>query len=146
MFLYIDKKLLQTTSNHPVHILNKNGDISTSSFIPFCSFGKDLIGAKMNGLDIPVCNIFKPKNHFDQICYETDLQKLKNNNKDTLIEQFEIGLTLILDYNEERQMDINDTSVEKSSLKTFPKDDSSVSLYLNTIGRYVFKAQIIVFV
>ena len=84
----------------------------------------------MNELDIPVCNIFKPKNHFDQLCYETDLQELKDNDKDTLLKQFEIGLTLILDYNEERQMDIN--------------DDNSVSLYLNTIGRYVFKKDLII--
>ena len=88
----------------------------------------------MNGLDIPVCNIFNPKNHFDQLCYETDLQKLKDNNKDTLIKQFEIGLTLILDYNEERQMDFNDISIEKSSVKIYDNDDNSVSLYLNTIG------------
>ena len=137
---------MQTVTNHPVHIQNNNGELSTSSFIPFCSFGNDLIGAKIKGLDIPVCNIFKMKNHKDQICFETDLQELKNNNTDILLEQLEIGLTLILDYNEERQMDINDISVEKSSVKTFHKDENSVSLYLNTIGRYVFKAQIIVFV
>ena len=126
--------MLQAVSNHPVHVLNQNGEISTSSFIPFCSFGKDLIGVNMTGLDIPVCNIFKPKNYHDQLCYETDLQELKDDNKDILIKQLEIGLTLILDCNEERQMDINDISLIKSSVKTFDNDDNSVSLYLNTIG------------
>ena len=91
----------------------------------------------MTGLDIPVCNIFKPKNYHDQLCYETDLQQLKDDNKDILIKQLEIGLTLILDYNEERQMDINDISLIKSSVKTFDNDDNSVSLYLNTIGMYI---------
>ena len=142
----LDKKLLQEVSNHPVHIKKKNGEFSTSSFIPFCSFGNDLIGSKIKGLDIPVCDIFNTKIHNDQLCYETDLQELKDNNTDILLKQLEIGLTLILDYNEERQMDINDISVEKSSVKTFHKDENSVSLYLNTIGRYVFKAQIIVFI
>ena len=128
---------MQAVSNHPVHVLNKNGEFSTSSFIPFCSFGKDQIGVNMTGLDIPVCNIFKPKNYHDQLCYETDLQQLKDDNKDILIKQLEIGLTLILDYNEERQMDINDISLIKSSVKTFDNDDNSVSLYLNTIGMYI---------
>ena len=91
----VDKKLLQTASNHPVHMLNKNGGLSTSSFIPFCSFGKDLIGVKMNGLDIPVCNIFKPKNHFDQLCYETDLQELKDNNTDILLKQLVVFFTFV---------------------------------------------------
>ena len=35
-----DKMLLQTVNNHPVHILNNEGDFSPSSFIPFCIFGE----------------------------------------------------------------------------------------------------------
>ena len=128
----LDKKLLQEVSNHPVHIKKKNGEFSTSSFIPFCSFGNDLIGSKIKGLDIPVCDIFNTKIHNDQLCYETDLQELKNNNTDILLKQLETGLTLILDYNEERQIDF-----QHFTNKSFDNDDNSVSLYLNTIGRYV---------
>ena len=135
--LCVDKKLLQIATNHPVHIQSNTGDLSTSSFIPFCSFGNNLIGVKMEGLDIPVCNIFKMKNHNDQICYETDLQELKNNNTETLLKQLEIGLTLILDYNEERQIDFTHSFVKESSVKKIGSyNDDSVSLYLNTIGRY----------
>ena len=123
---------MQEVSNHPVHIKNKNGEFSTSSFIPFCSFGNDLIGSKIKGLDIPVCDIFNTKIHNDQLCYETDLQELKNNNTDILLKQLETGLTLILDYNEERQIDF-----QHFTNKSFDNNDNSVSLYLNTIGRYV---------
>ena len=49
-----DKKLLQTVTNHPVHILNNDGKFSPSSFIPFCSFGEDFIGSKVNQFEIPV--------------------------------------------------------------------------------------------
>ena len=75
---------------------------------------------------MPVCNIFKPKRQYDQLCYETDLQELKHNNNEVLMKQLEIGLTLILDYNEERQM----------NLAFDNNDDNSVSLYLNTISKY----------
>ena len=69
---------MQTESNHPVHILKKNGHFAYSSFIPFCSFGDELIGSEIDGFDMRVCNIFKPKLQYDQLCYETDLQKLKD--------------------------------------------------------------------
>ena len=97
-FLFLDKLLLQTVSNHPVHILNDLGKYSPSSFIPFCYLGEQFIGARINDFEIPVCNILRPTNFFDQLCYETNLQDLKASPK-----QLEMGLTLVLDYNEERQ-------------------------------------------
>ena len=51
------------------------------------------------------------------------------------MKQLKLGLTLILDYNEERQIDFKDSLVKESSLKSFENnDDDSVSLYLNTIS------------
>ena len=91
-----DKKLLQTVKNHPVHILNDEGEFSPSSFIPFCSFGEKILGAKFEKFDVPVCNIFKPRIYFDQYCYEKDLQELKSSNIKTLENQLEIGLTLVI--------------------------------------------------
>ena len=61
---------------------------------------------------------------------------MKNNNTDILLKQFEIGLTLILDYNEERQI-FQHSLAKEPGVKAFDDDDNSVSLYLNTIGRYV---------
>ena len=57
----LDKQVLQTESNHPVHILDMSGQVSRSSFIPFCSFGDELIGREIDGFGMKVCNIFKPK-------------------------------------------------------------------------------------
>ena len=127
--------LLQTVSNHPVHILNNDGEFSPSSFIPFCSFGEDFIGSKVNEFDIPVCNIFKPKIYHAQFCYETDLQKFKSINNEILEAQLEMGLTLVLDYNEERQNTYNFISKEAKSLSK-NHHANSVAIYLNTISKF----------
>ena len=50
---------LQEVSYHPVHILNNKGELSASSFIPFCSFGNYLIGEKKKEFDIPVIENLK---------------------------------------------------------------------------------------
>ena len=124
---------MQTESNHPVHILNRIGEFSTSSFIPFCAFGDKFVGSKIGGFDMKVCNIFKPKLYYDQLCFETDLQELKG--KDDLMNQLELGLTLVLDYNEERQ--INILNRKKESKKEFSfnlNNDDSFSIYLDTIS------------
>ena len=124
--------LLQEVSNHPVHILNSEGDFSPSSFIPFCSFGKPFIGSRIREFDLPVCNIFKPRIYFDQLCFETDLQNLKDSTK--IEEQLEMGLTLVLDYNEERQMNVIPRN-DSQKMKVFHNiDDNSVSIYLDTIS------------
>ena len=134
LIFIIDKAALQTENNHPVHILNNEGEFSTSSFIPFCSFGKDFIGTKINEFDVPVCDIFKPKHYYDQLCYETDLQNLKDSQK--LGKQLKIGLTLVLDYNEERQtIGKNNLESESNSIKSFYQDDaSSFSIFVDTIS------------
>ena len=130
-----DKKLLQTLSNHPVHILNNEGEFSPSSFIPFCSFGEEFVGINVEDFDIPVCNIFKPKIYLNQLCYETNLQELKDRNTQTIGKQLERGLTLLLDYNEERQsykfISKNQSLAMKSPNQN---DDGSVSVYLDTIS------------
>ena len=99
--LVIDKELLQNVTFHPVHI----DGLTPSSFIPFCSFAEDAIsvGREHEGFGIPVCDIFEKKIHNDQLCYETDLEKFKDENN--IYKQLEIGLVLILDYNEDRQLD-----------------------------------------
>ena len=130
----LDKQVLQTV-NHPVHILNRNGEFSRSSFIPFCSFGYKLIGSKIDGFAMKVCNIFKPKLYYDQLCFETDLQKLKD--EDTFMNQLELGLTLVLDYNEERQINLlssKNGSISKKKFRCNINNDNSVSMYLDTIS------------
>ena len=90
----------------------------------------------MNEFDTPVCSIFKPKNYFDQICYEVDLQELKESNSKKLKQQLELGLTLVLDVNEERQFEHYNISKTESHVKKsiYHNDDNSASIYLDTIS------------
>ena len=107
-------KDLHRVTNHPVHIIDEKGALSPSSFIPFCSFGEDMdvMGTKLKEFEIPICNSFRAKIKSDQLCYELDLQKLKNN---TLIkEQLQFGLFLVLDYNEDRQLITKNKILQKS--------------------------------
>ena len=114
--LTIGVKDLPRVINHPVHIIDDKGALSPSSFIPFCSIGEDMetLGTRINEFDIPICNSFQAKVKDDQLCYELDLQKLKNN---TVIEdQLKSGLFLVLDYNEDRQL-IMKNQISKTSEK-----------------------------
>ena len=127
---------MQTVINHPVHILNNEGNFSPSSFIPFCSFGEDFIGEIIEDFDIPVCNIFKPKHYLDQLCYETNLQEQKDSLK--IDKQLEKGFTLVLDYNEERQINYKNPSKNESniskSIYSQENDRDSFLVYVNTIS------------
>ena len=129
--------LLHTVSNHPVHILNEKGNFSPSSFIPFCYFGDTFIGVSIQEFEIPVCNIFRPRIYLDQLCYETNLQELKDSQK--IGKQLEKGLTLILDYNEERQNYNIMEQNESQTMKELYPDNDDVSIYLDTISLLNFE-------
>ena len=125
------------SSNHPVHILDREGNISPSSFIPFCSFGNDMknMGRELNGFDVPVCDSFEAKIRNDQLCYEVDLQKYKDKNK--IKEQLKTGLILLLDYNLERQSEMyNPKKVNKLDSD---KNENDVQIYLDTISKLHLK-------
>ena len=128
---------LHTVSNHPVHILNEKGNFSPSSFIPFCYFGDKFIGVSIQEFEIPVCNIFRPRIYLDQLCYETNLQELKDSQK--IENQLEKGLTLVLDYNEERQNYNIMEQNESQTMKELYPDNDDVSIYLDTISLLNFK-------
>ena len=117
--------MLQKLSNHPVHILDDEGNLSPTALIPFCEFGGNIsaMGIKIDQFEVPVCNSFKPKYVFNQLCYEVDpneyVSKVLNEKGK------ELGLTLIIDYNEDRQLIFNAKENQqlildsKSSLNTF---------------------------
>ena len=107
-----------------MHIMNTNGELSRSSFIPFCSFGGKFIGNLIDDFNIPVCNIFKQKVYMDQLCFESNLQDLKESNSNKLVQQLEKGLSLVLDYNEERQIQ-----------NVYQNDIDSFSIFLDTISK-----------
>ena len=123
-------------TNHPVHILDDNNNLSPSAFIPFCSFGENMesMGTYMDGFDDPICKSFKAKVHNDQLCYEVDLEKFKN--KENLVRQLKYGLIMILDYNEENQFIVDkEKNNKKYENKFVGEEENSVNIYLNTIGR-----------
>ena len=66
--------------SHPVHILDETGEVSPSAFIPFCSFGGNmsLLGRKVNGFQDPVCSAFTRKIVNNQLCYEIDLNRFRD--------------------------------------------------------------------
>ena len=107
---YLDQKNLHTVINHPVHILDEEGKMSPSAFIPFCSFGEDMnaMGIDNHNFDVPVCNSFNATIRNEQLCYKVDLESFKS--KENLKEQILNGLVLILDNNEDRNMLSSDSS------------------------------------
>ena len=101
---------MREITNHPVHVFDKNGDLSPSAFIPLCSFGGILEASETNfDVGFPVCNSFKPVLHYDQICYEVNLNNKFKKNED-LLRYLRVGIILTLDYNEDRQIKMNGES------------------------------------
>ena len=124
-------------SKHPVHIFDREGNISPSSFIPFCSFGNDMkiMGKEVNGFNDPVCNSFEAKIRNDQLCYEVDLEKYKD--EINIKEQLESGLVLILDYNLERQS----VTYNPEILHSVGSDENNGHIYLDTISKLKSKGK-----
>ena len=114
--------------------------MSPSAFIPFCDFGRNSssLGKMIEPYDIPVCNSFQPKVRNDQLCYEVDLDKYKSN--DNIEEILKSGLVFFMDYNEDRQIAL-DESVQTTNHARFvervekSKDNRDAFIYLNTIGK-----------
>ena len=112
--------------------MNENGNLSPSSFIPFCYFGEEFIGARVQEFNTPVCNIFKPRIYLDQLCYKTNLQDLKDSHK--IGKQLEKGLPLVLDYNEERQSYNIMKHNESQMVTALYPDNNDASIFLDTIS------------
>ena len=121
---------LKVVTNHPVHIFDKNGFLSPTAFIPFCSFGGDMkkMGATNEQYDVPVCNSFKSKIRNNQLCYQVDLVDYKDTNN--IENQLKEGLVLVVDYNEERQMP--QLMAHKKAEK-----ENSVKIHLETISKSI---------
>ena len=79
------------------------------------------MGIKIDQFSVPVCNSFRPKIIQDQLCYEVDpneYKKLLSN------DEIELGLTLYINYNEER-----DTSFQS-------QNSNDNHIILDTIGNF----------
>ena len=90
------------------------------------------LGQKIDAFEVPVCNIFRAKVRNDQVCYEMDLNLLKDEND--LEDQLQDGITLILDCNEERQFDKDAIKDKKIRNYFYDAKDSSVQVHLDSIS------------
>ena len=84
-----------------------SGLLSPSAFIPFCELAGDasLLGRRVAGFDVPVCDKFEPTVVEGQICYRLETDRyFKQLRREGGGDGKEEGLTLLLDYNEERSI------------------------------------------
>ena len=128
---FLEEELIKRIENHPVHILDQYGNLSPSSFIPFCSFGgkKGIMGKRIDGFSTPVCNSFVPKLFNGQLCYEVDLENFKTN-LTNIRKGLKSGLVLVLDINKERQ-----------SEKYYHYQHKDVRFFLDSLGMYIYTKQ-----
>ena len=131
--------------NHPVHVINEDGEKSPSSFIPFCDFGGNMsaMGRMVEEFNVPVCNSFQAKILNDQLCYEVDLNNFSN--KDNIERQLESGFLFIMDYNEDRQFtkfDFIMNEWDNNFISRIVESDvqSQAVIYFNTIGNFSYAA------
>ena len=132
---------MHRVSNHPVHILDENGNLSPSAFIPFCSFGGNMsaMGVKIDQFDVPVCNSFRAKILNDQLCYEVDPNLFID--KANVKENLKLGLDLVLDYNKDRQTRLDLISQENSEAMSIVQREQDkngqAEIYLNSLGLFI---------
>ena len=103
----------------------------------------DLFGEKISKFEVPVCNLFREKIVRGQVCYEANLSQYKDNFTNWE-EALQIGLTLILDTNDE--YDVRNLLLENNykssnndiskSLTAYKKteEDNSFVIHLKTIS------------
>ena len=123
---FSDLKELHRITNHPVHIYDEDGNLSPSALIPFCQFGKDKISAMGRQSDlfkIPVCNSFKAKIFYDQLCYEVDVNEMFKRESFTPT-NLKLGLSFLVDTNFNRQYSLKER-INKASIN-------------ETIGKYIY--------
>ena len=136
MCLFSD--IIQKYNNHPVHIIDMEGNLSPSAFIPFCEFGGNMsiMGTRIDQFEVPVCNSFHAKVLNDQLCYEVDLDIFKKNSLANIERNLDLGLAFFMDYNEDRQIELEKDIMIGADLEYFNSEDDEENghIYLNSIG------------
>ena len=130
--------MMQRDNNHPVHIIDEEGNLSKSAFIPFCEFAGNLsiMGVKIDEFQYPVCNSFKPRVMNDELCYEVDLNMYKDS--DDMEKKLKVGLVFFMDYNEDRQVLLNESMNKEESFVDVMEGNhgKNALIYLDTISKY----------
>ena len=126
--------------NHPVHIYDKSG---ISAFIPFCSFGTELLGKEFSNFQDQFCGLFRVKIVDGQVCYEANVNQFKNNfNWDQTLYR---GLSLIIDTSDEydvKNILERNSSTNEENLQIFDsfkktEEESSFIIMLKTISKII---------
>ena len=97
----LDSPEILDISNHPPHIIIEEGKMMPSSFIPFCALGNNV--SVVDQFSLPMCDVFQPKLLDGELCYQLNMRDIKAD-----INQGPLGgLKLVLDYNEERNINVD---------------------------------------
>ena len=111
---------LREVVNHPVHILNNDGNRNPSALIPFCQIGNKILGKKIDEFLLPVCTGFKPKVLAGSLCYSLDLKEMGDDI--VLGKGKDYALTLLIDLNQEKSLGTSKRSLSYSENdQTFAK-------------------------
>ena len=104
--------------SHPVHLLDQMGNVSLSTFVPFCAFQTQLGISKpftfLPDSPYPVCKSFVPVDLHGQLCYSIRVNMTGKNRKKG-------GLVLVLDMNNDRSLNFGHSSRPK-----FEKDHTKM--------------------
>ena len=113
--------------------------MSPSAFIPFC----ELVGnmSSVGSFSVPVCNIFKAKIRYHQLCYEVNLNRFTN--RDHIGENLNKGLILLLDSMKigmqvksyESDVRVGSAGLYNRRILAQNKEDKHANIYINTIGK-----------
>ena len=120
-------------------MIEDQGTLSPSSFIPFCSFGGNasVEGKSNNNFNSPVCDKFSPTFLDGQLCYQVDPNELRN--KVDMKKMASHGIIMLLDYNFERMVRADgneDSRLEDSSILLENKDNrKEAMIYIETLGK-----------
>ena len=119
-------------------MVDEEGNLSKSAFIPFCEFAGNLsiMGVKIDEFQYPVCNSFKARVMNDELCYEVDLNKYKDS--DDMEKKLKVGLVFFMDYNEDRQVLLNESMNKEESFVDVMEGNhgKNALIYLDTISKY----------
>ena len=130
-------------AHHPVHVRDKEGNLSPSAFIPFCQFGGNMtiMGNKIDELfNFPTCNCFERTILNNQLCYEVDLNIYAN--KTDVNEALKSGLVMLIDNNEDRQENLQTENKilddKHQNLLKYIKENQKANeftIYINSVGK-----------
>ena len=122
---------IQKITSHPVHLIdnNNNQTLNPTALVPFCSISDDYsaMGVKIDQIDVPVCNSFRPKIIRDQLCYTVDLNEMKKKTGS----KNKVFFTFFIDFNEDRELSVAQNMKGKKN-----SEITNRGIIIETIGKY----------